>query len=62
MEEVLYFYFTNRNFTFIENMYPSVIRQVENGIDAGLHVFGIRDIGLSLWRHNFINVRQIKSM
>ena len=41
-------YFTNRIFIFIKNMYDSVIRQAENDLDAGLHVFGIRDIGLSL--------------
>ena len=42
------FLFTNRIFIFIENMYDSVIRQAENDLDAGLHVFGIRDIGVSL--------------
>ena len=41
-------FFTNRNFIFIKNMYGSVIYQAANNIDAGLHFFGIPDIGLSL--------------
>ena len=62
MEEGLKgFVFTNRIFIFIETMYNSVIRQAENDLDAGLPFFGIRDIGLSLWRHNFRNVRQINA-
>ena len=43
-------------------MYGLVIRQAENDIDADLHFFWKTRYGLSLWRHNFIKLRQMKSM
>ena len=53
-------FLTNRNFIFVENIYDSVIRQVENDLGAVLHFFFLQS-GF-LWRHNLINVRQMKSM
>ena len=45
---VVTFFLTNPNFILIENIYDPVIHRAENDLDAGLHVFGMRDIGLSL--------------
>ena len=41
-------FLTSRIFIFIDNMYDSGIREAENDLDEGLHMFGIRNIGLSL--------------
>ena len=43
-------------------MYDSVIRQAENDIRMQVCIFLEYGISGFLWRHNFINVRQIKSM
>ena len=39
--------------------YISVIVQTENVLYAGLHLFQMRDIAFPLWRHWFVNIRQI---
>ena len=52
-------FLTNRNFIFVENIYDSVIRQVEN-VQFCIFFFFLQS-GF-LWRHNLINVRQMKSM
>ena len=48
------------NFHFFANNYISVIVKAENVLNAGLRPFQIRDVEFPLWRHLFVNIRQIQ--
>ena len=53
---------TNLNFLCFADNYISVIVQAENVLNAGLQLFQIWDIEFPLWRHWFVNIRQIQAM
>ena len=53
---------TNLNFLCFATNYISVIVQAENVLNAGLHLFQIRDMEFPLRRHWFVNIRQLQSM